>query len=207
MAFPDKLASTLTGASVHQLRAWRQNGIMVPEVQAKQPALYSYRDLVALRTITFLRAKLPLQRIGKAFQALKELDLTDHPSRYQFGTDGEGITVDTGDGDILELYGNVGQRNLFRFEQIFRPFENLQGETVVDFEHPRKNLDLIPGRLGGWPTIHDTRVPYDTVASLLKGGDYSLEDVQTFFPAVSIEAAQDAISFDNEVENQGLVSA
>lgn len=207
MAFPDKLASTLTGASVDQIRRWRKRGIIVPEIQQSRPALYSFRDLAALRTIAYIRAKLSLQKISQGFSNLQRLDLTDHPSQYSFGTDGKGLTVQTGSSEVIELVGNTGQLNAFRMEEVFRPFTNMQGEEVLDFENPRPNLQLDRDRLAGWPTIKNTRVPYDLVASLLHGGDYSLDDIRLFFPNVSPEAARDAIAFDNLVEQREVEAA
>lgn len=202
MGFPEDLTATLTGASVYQLRQWRSKGLLVPEIQQQRPPLYSFRDLVAVRAVVFLRSQVSLQRIGKAFEALKELDLTDHPSRYAFGVHRKDISVETSEGDIIDLVGKKGQQNLFRLDQIFRPFENFRGTQVVDFEHPRPNLELKRGRLGGWPTIAGTRVPYQNVANLLDGGDYSPEDIEAFYPSVSVDAADDAVSFDEQVKSQ-----
>ncbi|GAA2043373.1 hypothetical protein GCM10009720_25270 [Yaniella flava] len=201
MGFPEDLTSALTGASVYQLREWRNKGLLIPEVRRLRPPLYSFRDLVAVRAVVFLRSQVSLQRIGKAFKALKELDLTDHPSRYAFGVHDKDISVETADGDIIDLIGKKGQHNLFRLDQIFRPFENFKGNEVVDFEHPRPNLELNHGRLGGWPTITGTRVPYQNVANLLTGGDYSVKDIEAFYPSVSVDAVDDAVSFHEQVKS------
>src|SRR5687767_7712410 len=92
MAFPSALTSILTGASPGQLAKWRQPpAFFAPEIQTSPRALYSFQDLVALRTFVHIRKKVPLQRIRKALVGLRELDLTEHPSRYQFTTDGETV--------------------------------------------------------------------------------------------------------------------
>lgn len=203
MAFPPELASVLSGASLYQLAGWRRaNHLLVPEVSATRPVLYSFRDLVALRTFVRLRADVPLQRIRKALRGLEALDLTDHPSRYQLHSDGDGVfLVEVDEEDVprtTDLVRMPGQGVLLTLEDAFAPFTNLQRRPVVDFRRPRANLRVREQRIGGWPTIKGTRVPYDTVANLVEGG-VSPEDVARFYPSVSVDDALDAVSFSDEV--------
>lgn len=69
---PDFLAAALSGATTGQLRSWRQdrgNGpVLCPELAAK-PALYSFRDVLALRAFAILRQDVSLQKIRKALAA------------------------------------------------------------------------------------------------------------------------------------------
>jgi uncharacterized protein (DUF433 family) len=200
MAFPPELTSVLTGASVGQLTNWRRgNRLLVPEVSAVRPILYSFRDLVALRTFVRLRADVPLQRIRKALRSLDAMDLTDHPSRYHLVTDsGSVFLVEADESRATDLVKVPGQTVLLTLEDAFAPFENLQRRRVVDFRHPRAHLSVREQRVGGWPTIDGTRVPYDEVARLVAGG-ISPEDVSRFYPTVSAAGALDAVSFSEEV--------
>lgn len=107
MSFPVDLTAALSGATRHQLYRWRRTGLLVPEGSPTRPALYSFRDVVALRTVVRLRSETSLQKIRAAFAALPEFDLTDHPSRYRFATDGRSVAVQTEDG-FLDLVKNKG---------------------------------------------------------------------------------------------------
>ncbi|MGY6651397.1 MerR family transcriptional regulator [Amycolatopsis sp. TRM77291] len=80
--FPTGLTSVLSGASVAQLRSWNRTGLLVPEVATEPYLLYSYRDVVALRSVVHLRREQSLQKIRKAFTNANELDFSEHPSRY-----------------------------------------------------------------------------------------------------------------------------
>lgn len=191
MSFPPELASVLTGASIGQLANWRRGDrLLVPEVSATRPVLYSFRDLVALRTFVRLRSVVPLQRIRKAMRSLKAMDLTDHPSRYQLVSDGGSVYLIESEGEkgATDLVLAPGQKVLLTLEDAFEPFVNLQQRRVVNFRHPRARLSVREQRVGGWPTIDGTRVPYDTVARLVAGG-VSAEDVARFYPTVSAEGA------------------
>ncbi|MCV7049218.1 DUF433 domain-containing protein [Mycobacterium heidelbergense] len=202
VSFPLDLTVTLTGVTRWQLSHWRKTGLLVPEVQAYRPPLYSFRDLVALRTVAKLRAETSLQKVCRAFKNLSEFDLTEHPSAYRFATDGKTIAVWTDNG-FMDIVRNPGQYHIYLLEDIFRPFVNKRGQKVADFEAPRPRISVDPHRLGGWPTIAGTRVPYDTVASALRGGDLNPKDLRFYYPGVSKAAAKDALDFANEVAERG----
>ncbi|MCM0614470.1 DUF433 domain-containing protein [Paenarthrobacter sp. TYUT067] len=201
MSFPADLTATLSGTSVHQLYLWRKSGLLIPEVNAGRPPLYSFRDVTALRAMAFLRARTSLQSIRTAFGALRPLNFNDHPSAYRFETDGRTIAVTDASGNSVDLVRYKGQMAAFTLADIFRPFENLQNQTVADFEHPRPRLAVNGERLGGWPTIEGTRVPYDVVTQFLgeQPADEDFDDLQYYYPNVSREAAEDAVDFQVEV--------
>lgn len=205
MAFPVDLTATLSGTSVHQLYSWRRSGLLVPEVSSGRPSLYSFRDVRALRAIAYLRARTSLQSIRTAFRTLRDLNFEDHPSAYRFETDGKTITVTDGNDHTVDLVRYRGQISAFTLADIFRPFENLQSQTVADFEHPRPLLAVNGERLGGWPTIEGTRVPYDLVSQVLGAhpDEADFEDLTYYYPEVSREAAEDALDFQAEVAERG----
>jgi uncharacterized protein (DUF433 family) len=161
--------------------------------------LYSFRDLVALRTVVFLRAEVPLQRVRKAFANLPVLDFTEHPSHYTFGYDNKTIGVLDEDGRFVDLVADPGQARIFTLAEVFAPFSTSTGHAVVDFRKPRKRLEVHGRRLGGWPTIEGTRVGFDSVAKLVVGG-IEPEDVRRFYPTVSAADAKDAADLYDEVE-------
>jgi uncharacterized protein (DUF433 family) len=202
MAFPTNLASVLTGASRSQLRRWHRTGLLTPEIStAPTGLLYSFRDLVAVRTVVHLRASSSLQKVRQAFANLPVVDFTEHPSAYSFVTNGHTIVAMNIEGVSVDLVQNVGQTEVISLVDIFGPFINRQGKEVVDFLHPRRHLEVRQGRMSGWPTIQNTRVPYDTVARLLSTGDITPDEVESFYPGVSAEAARDARDFDAAVKD------
>jgi uncharacterized protein (DUF433 family) len=199
--FPTNLTSVLTGASVRQLRHWNRTQLLVPEVATGQRLLYSFRDVVALRTVVRLRGETSLQKVRLAFARMPALDFTEHPSRYQFGTDGRTIAIADERGNFVDLVVNPGQYEIVSLADIFQPFRNKRGEPVVDFLHPREHLEVRAGRIGGWPTIADTRIPYDTVADLVAAGDVALDEVGYYYPGVDADAARDAVDFQASVRS------
>lgn len=199
MTFPTELTSVLSGASVYQLRRWRRTRLLVPEVQAYRPPVYSFRDIVAVRTVVWLRRDVSLQKIRRALANLPVFDFTEHPAKYQFATDGDSVGVVDEQGRIVDLVLRPGQIQLFSLAQVFEAFRNRKGQQVVDLRKPSEHLEVGAGRLGGWPTVANTRVPYDDVANLLGDGDVSPDEVSRFYPSVSPEAARDALAFHRDV--------
>ncbi|NKS94614.1 DUF433 domain-containing protein [Rhodococcus hoagii] len=207
MAFPTELTSVLTGATTAQLASWRRgkSPLLVPEYGNRPTALYSFRDLLALRTVASLRSQVPLQRIRKAFQSLQDMDLTEHPSRYTLVTDGDSVFLVEGV-EAVDLVKRPRQIVLTTLDDVFKPFLNFKQQKVVNFINPRPRLEVREARMGGWPTIAGTRVPYDTVANLVGNGDVPASSISKFFPTVVPEDVPDAVDFDVQVSEVGKAS-
>ncbi|MFN8053785.1 DUF433 domain-containing protein [uncultured Gordonia sp.] len=204
--FPVDLTIALTGVTHAQLANWRRTGLLVPEVSKKRPPLYSFRDLVALRTVAWLRTNTSLQKVRRAFAQLGEFDLTDHPAAYEFAVGGGSIAVWT-DAGFMDLVKNPGQYQFYTLADVFRPFNNRNDEMIVDFQKPRPTLSVDARKLGGWPTIDGTRVPFDIVADALSGDlPLSSDQVQAFYPGVSPNAAHDALDFAELVSSKRRAS-
>lgn len=198
MSYPEKMASVLSGLSRDQMRRLRTKGMVVPEVQSRRPPIYSFRDIVALRTVSYLRAKTSLQKLSAAWGNLDMLRLTQHPSEYRFGTDGKTIFVDTSDGPI-DLYERPGQINMFTFEEIIESFRGYRDREVPNLHHPHANVEIQLDRIGGQPAVEGTRVQSEFVASLVDYRTIFPEDVSGDFPEVTAEAARDAVNFHQQV--------
>lgn len=199
MSYPLKLASVLTGNTPSQLNRLRSSGIVVPEVRPYRPPLYSFRDLVALRSIAFLRGKTSAQKISRAFSSLDLFDLTEHPSRYRLGTDGSSIYLEH-EGRALDLVRAPGSVTVFGFEEVTGPFEDFRGDVIAPFHRPSAHVEVELGRLGGWPTVAGTRIAYDTIGNLVDDDTVMADEVEYYYPSVSPEAARNVVEFHRSVE-------
>ncbi|MEJ6013778.1 DUF433 domain-containing protein [Corynebacterium sp. H127] len=204
MAYPLDLTVALTGASQSQLYEWNKKGLLHPELcdDRREGFLWSFRDLIALRTFVKLRTDHSLQAIRKAMSNLRELNLTEHPASYTLVSDGDSVFLVEDEGaEATDLLKHNGQKIISNLDDIFRGFQhpNRVGE-VVNFLSPRPKLEVNEHRLGGFPTIRGTRVAFDSVANLVADGSVPIESIGDFYPDVTAEDARDALSFMEQVE-------
>jgi len=95
--------------SERQLRTWERHGL-VPAASA-----YSFRDLIALRTIGELRAhRIPLRQIGRALDSLKQRlsEVHDPLAELKIFSDGRHIAVRVAGQNMMALTGQI----LFDFD-------------------------------------------------------------------------------------------
>ncbi|MBO2454201.1 DUF433 domain-containing protein [Actinomadura barringtoniae] len=207
MAYTTKMAAALSGATVSQLRHWRRETpagvVLEPEIATSPTALYSFRDVLALRTCVRLRQLSSLQRVRKAIGNLRDLGEREHLSQYKLVSDGTRIQLVT-DEDAVDLTGKPGQRQLVVvMGEIVEPFPIRAGVVIPHLFHPNANVEVDPATQGGHPVVRGTRVPYDLVAELVDDG-VAPEKISDFYPAVSADAARDAVAFARYVNSYDL---
>lgn len=204
MSYSPKLAAALSGATIRQLSHWRRPGpddtaVLTPELSAIRPILYSFRDVVALRTCVRLREEASLQRIRRALDALRtDLGLRDHLSSYQLVADGSSIYLADED-HAVDLTSQRGNVVIHQIVDVLQPFY-VQGRQIPSLLDPRPHVEVDPAVRGGEPVITGTRIPYEDVASLMRDG-VAAEDIRDFFPHVTAEAARDALDFASYVDS------
>lgn len=197
MAYTTDLTTKLTGATPAQLKRFRDRGVLVPEYQDGREYLYSFRDIVALRSLMWLRGDFSLQSIRRVIDNLDLAHISaEHLSEVKFAKSGNTILA-KGDDEYTDLLRQPGNRELTQFTlgDIFGAFKTWSDRDVPDLRNPRKHLSVNPERMGGIPVINGTRIPYDTIARLVDCVTIRVEDVHTYYPQVSTAAARDAIDF------------
>jgi uncharacterized protein (DUF433 family) len=178
---------------------------LVPEISSHGQILYSFRDLLALRTFVRLREEASLQRIRQAVNSLRDLGWTAHLSSYLLVTDASGnIRLVTEDAEEVELARRPGQL-LLRMRDVIEPFSARPGVVIPDLLTPRPQIAVDPETQAGFPVIVGTRVPYDAVAALMRD-NVPAEEISDYYPGVSADAARDALEFARYVDSYGPTS-
>jgi uncharacterized protein (DUF433 family)/DNA-binding transcriptional MerR regulator len=205
MAFPVPIASVLSGASIDQLGYWRRptakaEPLLVPETKRSGRYLYSWADIVALRSIVFLREEKSLPKIRRAVRQLRGFEAGQwvHLSQYTLARTSESIYVRRPDGEILDLERSPGAiLDETLMADVLKPFES-KGAVVPSLEHPRDHLDVDPDILDGFPVVSGSRVPFHLVASLAEDGADAAEIIE-IYPSVDPSGIEDARSFARQV--------
>lgn len=204
MTYEPKLAAALSGATMRQLSHWRSyapsgGAILIPEISSGRPLLYSFRDVVALRTCVRLRSYSSLQKIRKALNQLRVgLGETEHLSEYVLAADSSTIYLVEPERatDLVKQRGNLV---IHQFVEVLAPFYH-DGRTIPALLSPRENLAIDPAVRGGEPVIAGTRIPSAEVAALVRDG-VALGNITRFYPGVTAEAARDAQDFADYVDS------
>jgi uncharacterized protein (DUF433 family)/DNA-binding transcriptional MerR regulator len=206
VAFPVPIASVLTGATIAQLAYWRKDtpsapALLVPEGKRSGRYLYSWADVVALRSIVYLRSEKSLPRIRRAVATLRALEADEwtHLASYSLISTKRSILVRTPKGQLLDVGehpGTVLEEILMR--DVLEPFETRTGRAVPALKQPRPYITVDPGVLGGYPVLAGTRVPFDAVAALADD-DLDADEIAAIYPSVQREAIADATAFAEQV--------
>lgn len=206
VAFPVPIASVLSGASVDQLAYWRKRtpsapALLVPESKRSGRFIYSWADVVALRSIVYLRHEKSLPRVRRAVELLRYLEANEweHLARYTLISTPSSILVRTPSGQLLDLEqqpGTVVSEVLM--SDVLAPFTTRAGRVVPDLEKPRDLLAVNPRVMAGYPVIAGTRVPFDLVAGLADDGATTAEII-AIYPSVNPASIGDAQDFAAQV--------
>jgi uncharacterized protein (DUF433 family) len=198
------MAAALSGATVGQLSHWRSAGtgpLLVPEIATSPKVMYSFRDVLALRTFVRLRADASLQKIRVAIGNLRDIGGADHLATYQLVSDRSGNIQLVTDDEAMSLGKNPGQMQLVAvIGEVIEPFAARAGVLVPHLLRPRAGLAVDPETQGGIPVIAGTRVPYDSVADLMRDG-VPADRIVDYYPAVDAAAASDALDFARYVDS------
>jgi uncharacterized protein (DUF433 family) len=200
------VAAALSGATLRQLSYWRSSRsteapLLAPELHKPRSRVsYSFPDVVALRTFVYLRSReVPLQRVRKAVQSLRDMGATEHLSSYQLVAVGRDVVWKISAEVAVDLTRRPGQQVIAQMVDILAAFRGPHDRDVVPLYRPKPGVAVDPEVRGGYPVIAGTRVPYDMVASLLEDG-VTAEEVAGFYPAVSATAARGALAFARYVD-------
>lgn len=210
MAFPVPIASVLTGATVAQLAYWRKNtptapALLVPEGKRAGRYLYSWADVVALRSIVYLRSEKSLPRIRQAVARLRglEADQWTHLARYTLISTPKTILVRTPDGQLLDVGAQPGTvLDEVLMKDVLEPFETRSGRRVPALKNPRPHITVDPRVLGGYPVLAGTRLPFDSVAALADD-KLDADEIAEIYPSATAEAIADATAFAEQVAAVG----
>ncbi|MGH3930889.1 MAG: DUF433 domain-containing protein [Pseudonocardiaceae bacterium] len=207
MSYRSVVAAALSGAPLRQLSYWRSSRsseapLLAPALhKSRSRVSYSFRDVVALRAFVYLRSReVPLQRVRKAVQSLRDMGATEHLSSYQLVAVGRDVVWKVSDQVAVDLTRSPGQQVIAQMVDILAAFHGIQDREVVPLYHPKPGVAVDPEIRGGYPVIVETRVPYDLIASLLDDG-VNAEEVAGFYPAVSPDAARGAVAFARYIDS------
>ena len=150
MAVPTRVAAALTGATIGQLVYWRigrgvYEPMLVPEYRAGKEWLYSFRDLIALRTVVYLRERVSLQKIREATRTLERIGDADHLSKLRALRTRRQRRVGASRWRPRRSRRPTGQLRAYAvMSDVFGPFRTDKGALVIPFREPFPHIEVDP---------------------------------------------------------------
>src|SRR5215203_204141 len=207
-AYTAERAAALSGVPKSTVYYCARNGHLTPSV-SQSPLLWSYTDLLALRTIYWLRRpkqaydrEVPataMAKVKRALQELRRLDLDffeeDRPT-VAVTVQGE-IAVNV---DALPLHraedGQLIERDLVN---LVGPFEGLEGMKGPDLAWPRPTVQILPRKISGAPHVAGTRLPTQSVFALAARG-FDIDRLAKIYPFIDRQALRESVDLEEQLK-------
>ncbi len=203
-------AAGLSGVPKSTVRYWARKEILVPSVSAERVKLWSYADLMGLRTIYWMRQpkrasdgrdipRTAMPSVLRALSALRDLDLglrTDDGAPRVAVDHGGHVWLRTEPGAVQTL---DGQRPFDAdWLDLIEPFSTWEGTRGPNLQAPKPNLRIVPGKLSRSPHIVNTRI--ETIAiSALRDRRLDHEKIHQLYPVVAPVAIAEAIDLEQQL--------
>lgn len=206
-AYDAKRAAPLSGVPLSTVYHWARQGPVRSSVSRSREKLWSYGDLLRLRSIYWLwhvrtvgERVIPASRMDEIRMALEEAAIVGGSLwSVEGGRTRLRLLLDTS-GRLYHVAEPVtavgGQAVLFdRAElDLLGPFDP-EGARGPDLVQPRALLRIIPGKCGGEPHHADSRLGTRTVYAL-KARGFSLDEVIAMYPQDDPVAIGQAVDFE-----------
>jgi uncharacterized protein (DUF433 family) len=191
--------SQLSGIPSSTLYEWRRNSVYVPDFDSDTPTAWSYRDLIYLRLLAWLRQggmerHIASQQIG----SLKQQIARGHEIQYLYANsetlvaDAERVNRITG--ASLLPFDNLSA--LFRVFNILEPVRELSNEQrrlwAPDLVQPSLHTFISPWVMAGDPCVAQTRIPTASIHALREERGLESAEIVELYPGLTLEAADDA---------------
>jgi len=206
-AYSADRAAALSGVPRRTIYHWARKGHLVPSV-SQSPLLWSYTDLLALRTLYWLRQpkrafdrEVPATSMGKVRRALDEikklnLDVFEGDRPIVAVTLKGEITIDFHALPLQVVEGQYLERDLV---DLIGPFKGLEGIEGPDLAWPRPTVQILPRKISGATHIAGTRLPTQAVSALADRG-FTVDQLAGIYPFVSRDSLSDSIDLERQLQ-------
>ncbi len=182
---------------------------MVPSVSAERVRLWSYSDLLALRTVYWLRQRktlepgheIPASTMPTVRRALAELARQELPLEHE----GRATLFVALDGSIVVRGRDAsasldGQTLIPGVLDLIAPFTTPEKTRGVDLLRPAEHIRIIPRKLGGAPHVEGTRIDTEGLAALEARG-FDVPAIVRLYPDLEPEQVEDALRVERQLRD------
>jgi uncharacterized protein (DUF433 family)/DNA-binding transcriptional MerR regulator len=198
-------AAQLSGVPERTVYHWAATGVLVPDYSRERPKGWSYRDLVYLRLVAWLRShNLPLtdvtSKVGE-WRAYFETAVGDADTVIH----ADGIGVARGRFEIDELTGQAVFEPLVeytaRFDLLARPEDDRQPKRLwgPNLVRPTQYTAISPWILAGEPVVRGSRIRTGSLYALRAERGLTNADIVALYSYLEAAEVDDAIRLEHRL--------
>lgn len=200
-AFSEEQVERMTGLSKSRLRYWArtnffQPSFIEPDTRLPYSRFYSFKDIVALRTLEVLRVRnnVPLQHLRRVADKLSHLkdDLWTSTTLFVVNREVNFVNPETGQAESV-LTGQLAMDKIVLTDII-----NDTKYAIIEFTKRRENTGGLVSRhrsvaRNAW-VIAGTRIPIQSIKRLHEDG-YSIKEIICEYPDLNEDDVMAAIDY------------
>lgn len=207
-------ASQLSGVPKSTVYDWRRNDVYVPDFNEASPAAWSYRDLVLLRLMAWLRqGGMPRPTASDKVRSVKDQLSKGVDVRLIHATKTDVVLESDQDEPVSDDRENLlPSSDFYRLLGTFdlhEPIDELRrpGDRPVwapDLVMPSTHSFISPWVMAGDPCIDRTRIPTSSVYALRTERSLPTSAIVKLYPDLTPEAVDDAIELESRLNADGI---
>lgn len=207
-------ASQLSGVPKSTVYDWRKKNVYTPDYTAADPTMWSYRDLVLLRVLAWLRQGGMDRPLAAEKVASIKTQLSDgieirfiHATRKDVVLNSEDDAV--GNDDRENLLPSSDFFSLLGTFDLHEPIVELRSARrgsiwAPDLVTPSQHSFISPWVLAGDPCVQRTRIPTSALHALSAERELPTDAIVELYPGLTAAAVEDAISLERRLRGDDI---
>lgn len=206
--YPAARAAQLSGVPQRTVYHWASTGLLVPDWVEHRPKQWSYRDLVYLRLVAWLRARdMPVDAVRQRVIAVRERIAADDDTVLRVRSDGHALLV--GEEAVDRVSGEAPLPGLAPLDEFHltvpAQVEELPRRSLwgPDLRTPSTRTTITPSVMGGDVCVRDTRMPTSSLYALHQVRRLPPEAIVALYPSLDVADVEDAVMLEDRLRRTG----
>lgn len=195
-------ASQLSGVPQSTISQWARSEMLVPDWNALRPRGWSYRDLLYLRLLAWLRRKgMEVSGASQRVRLIRDV-LASGRIDPTVRSDGQHAFLS---GESLDRFsGQKAFDGMTRFLSIFdiaQPVHKVSRAAMwgPGLIYPSTHTHISPWVLSGEPCVAGSRIPTSALFALRRERHLPTDKIHLLYPQVRAQAIEDAIKLEEQL--------
>lgn len=202
-------ASQLSGIPRSTIYDWRREHVFEPDFSAAKPAMWSYRDLLLLRLLAWLRQGGMRRPVAAEKLRFVKDALSDGADVRFIRATRTDVVLDDGRGALFDddrdnLLPSTDFYSLLATFDLHEPINELRPAIdgpvwAPDLVTPSEHSFISPWVMAGDPCVERTRIPTSAIYALRSERALPVASIVELYPGLTAEAAQDVIELEGRL--------